>query len=103
MWPKAARHCDCERRVQGEQGGGLTKHYGTTTDITVPNLLTERGEGGEGKKRKNKRRKSEYDNDDDDERMKNNFEVSRLHQPPHLQTQDVYREKEYLPVSYTVE
>jgi hypothetical protein len=40
------------------------------------------------KKRKNKRRKCEYDNDDD-ERLKNNFEVSRLHQPPHMQTQDV--------------
>jgi len=36
---------------------------------------------------RDKRRKSEYDNDDD-ERLKNNFEVSRLHQPPHLQTQN---------------
>jgi hypothetical protein len=88
MWPKAARHCDCERRVQREQTEGLTKNSGTTSDITVPNLLTERGEGGEGKKRTSERRKSEYDNDDD-ERLKNNFEVSRLHQPPHWQTQDV--------------
>jgi hypothetical protein len=39
------------------------------------------------KKRRNKRRKSEYDNDNN-ERLKNNSEV-RLHQPPHLQTQDV--------------
>ena len=82
-WPKAARHCDCERGVSREQRGGLGKSSGTATDIRVPNLLTEGGEGGEGgKNRKNKRRKSEYDNDDDDdddERLKNNFEVSRLH------------------------
>ena len=32
-----------------EHRGGLTKHSGTTTDITVPNLLTEGGEGGEEK------------------------------------------------------
>jgi len=50
-------------------------------------------DGGEGKKWKNKRRKSEYDKDDD-ERLENNFEVSRLHQSPQLQTQDVYGEKE---------
>jgi hypothetical protein len=56
----------------------LTKNSGTTTDITVSNLLTEGGEGGERKNRRDKRRKSEYDNDDD-ERLLNNFEVSRLH------------------------
>jgi hypothetical protein len=63
----------------------LTKNSGTTTDITVPNLLTEGCEGGEEKKKRNRRRKSEYDHN---ERLKNNFEV-RLHQLPHLQTQDV--------------
>ena len=50
-WPKAARHCDCERGVSREQSGGLAKNSGTTTDIGVPNLLTEGGEGGEGKKK----------------------------------------------------
>ena len=64
--------------VRGNRGG-----IGATADITVPNLLTEGGERGEGKKKKNKGRKSEYDKDDD-KRLKNNFEVSRLHQHPHL-------------------